>query len=101
MAENDPTASVLAAHLDGESVLLHMDSKRYYRLNATGQAIWRALEAGHRGEALEAALLDEFEVDATTARAEIERFLRELAEAGLVREADLPHSGVDRPQADG
>jgi predicted transcriptional regulator len=92
MAENDPTAAVLAAHLDGESVLLHMDLKRYYRLNETGQAIWRALEAGHRGDALEEALLEQFDVDPATVRTEIQRFVRELADAGLVRRAATPDS---------
>ena len=34
---------VLAAHLDGEAVLLHMDTKNYYRLNATAAHVFRTV----------------------------------------------------------
>ena len=37
---------VLVSHLQGESVLLDMESKNYFRLNATASAIWRGIEAG-------------------------------------------------------
>ena len=85
-----PSASVLAAHLDGESVLLEMKRKRYFRLNETGQAIWRALEAGLGREAIAAQLVQAFEVDDATARAEVERFLAELSAAELLAPADSP-----------
>ena len=32
---------VLVAHLQGEAVILHMDTKRYYRLNDTAACIWK------------------------------------------------------------
>ncbi len=84
-----PGSSVLAAHLDGESVLLELKGKRYFRLNETGQAIWRALEAGLPAEAVVAELVRDFAVDGETARAEVERFLAELANRGLLE----PRSG--------
>lgn len=79
-----PSRSVLAAHLDGESVLLEMNRKRYFRLNETGQAIWHALEAGRSRDALVAELIETFDVDEASARAEVERFMAELADAGLL-----------------
>jgi hypothetical protein len=75
---------VLAAHLEAESVLLEMKRKRYFRLNETGQAIWRALEAGRPRDALVAELVQAFEVDDVTARAEVDRFIAELTAAGLL-----------------
>ena len=37
---------VLTAHLEGEAVLLHMDTKNYFRLNATAALLWKGLERG-------------------------------------------------------
>lgn len=76
---------VLSAHLAGETVLLDLDTKRYYRLNETGQVVWRGLEedAG-RDEILER-LLETYEVDAETAGREVDRFLAALGDRRLVR----------------
>jgi hypothetical protein len=87
MSEYTPRETVLAAHLDGEAVLLEMDRKRYFRLNETGQAIWRALEAGRTADEVVEALVETFDVDPDTARAELGRFIEELSAEGLVRQA--------------
>jgi hypothetical protein len=75
---------VLTAHLEGEAVLLHLGTKQYYRLNETGAAIWKGLEAALPLEDIVASLVADFAVDAATARAELERVLGELVERGLV-----------------
>lgn len=79
---------VLAAHLDGEAVLLHMDTKNYYRLNATAAHVFRGLERGLGREALLDGLCAEFEVERGTAAAELDRLLGELSERGLLAAAD-------------
>ncbi len=82
---------VLVAHLDGEAVLLHMDTKRYFRLNETGQHIWRLLERGLDRDAVVAALVAEYEVDAATAGAALDRLVDDLRRHALL---DGPtHSG--------
>lgn len=75
---------VLTAHLEGEAVLLHMDTKNYFRLNATAALLWKGLERGLEREQLLDSLLAEFEVDRPTAAAELDRLLAELAARGLV-----------------
>lgn len=75
---------VLTAHLEGEAVLLHMDTKNYFRLNATAALLWKGLERGLRREQLLDGLLAQFEVDRPTAAAELDRLLGELAARGLV-----------------
>jgi hypothetical protein len=82
---------VLAAHLEGEAVLLHMDTKNYYRLNATAAAVYKGLEQGLGRDALVDDLCAHFEVERDVAAAEVDRLLRELAERGLVAPAtDTP-----------
>jgi hypothetical protein len=78
---------VLAAHLDGEAVLLHMDTKNYYRLNATAAHVFRGLERGLGREALLDGLCAEFEVERDVAAAEVDRLLEELSARGLVATA--------------
>jgi len=75
---------VLTAHLEGEAVLLHMDTKNYFRLNATAALLWKGMERGLEREQLLDSLLAEFEVDRPTAAAELDRLLGELADRGLV-----------------
>ena len=75
---------VLTAHLEGEAVLLHMDTKNYFRLNATAALLWKGMERGLEREQLLDTLLAEFEVDRPTAAAELDRLLGELAARGLV-----------------
>ena len=75
---------VLTAHLEGEAVLLHMDTKNYFRLNATAAVLWKGLERGLDREALLDELLAQFEVDRPTAAAELDRLLGELAARGLL-----------------
>lgn len=84
----DVDEEVLTAHLDGEAVLLHMHSKRYYRLNETGQRIWRLLEEGLAADAIAARLVEEYEVDEPTATAAVIGLIDELRAEGLVRGAD-------------
>ena len=78
---------VLAAHLEGEAVLLHMDTKNYYRLNATAARVYRGLERGLGREALLDDLCGAFEVDRATAAAEVDRLMDDLAARGLLSPA--------------
>ena len=75
---------VLAAHLDGEAVLLDLKTKHYYRLNATAARIWKGLEQALEPPQIVDALVDEFTVDAATAQAEMDRALEDLRARGLV-----------------
>ena len=79
---------VLAAHLEGEAVLLHMDTKNYYRLNATAAAVYKGLERGLGRDALLDDLCAQFDVERGVAAAELDRLLGELAERGLVAPAE-------------
>jgi hypothetical protein len=75
---------VLTAHLEGEAVLLHLETKQYYRLNETAAAIWQGLERGLDPSDIVGHLVRDFTIDAATAEAEVDRVLGELRERGLV-----------------
>ena len=75
---------VLTAHLEDEAVLLHMDTKRYYRLNATAAAIWRGLEQGRTRAQLLEELCRRFDVHAEQAAPELDRVILDLVDKGLL-----------------
>src|SRR5438876_962702 len=62
---------VLAAHLQGEAVLLDLETKRYYRLNETAARIWKGLEQSLAPDQITDILVAEFDVDSVTARVEL------------------------------
>ncbi len=86
LSDETPRVSpdVLAAHLEGEAVLLHLGTKRYYRLNETGAVIWKGLERGLDAPAIVSELTKEFEVDPRIAEAELRSTLEELRQRGLL-----------------
>ena len=75
---------VLAAHLEGEAVLLHMETKDYFRLNDTAAWIWKGLERGLDRDGLVAALLERYEVSPAEAEAELDALIADLSQRGLV-----------------
>jgi len=87
MSKRRPSPDVLAAHLEGEAVLLDLATKRYFRLNATSATIWRGIEAGKSRDEIVTALLDGFDVDADTAEHAVDASIDELSRRGLLREA--------------
>ena len=78
---------VLTAHLEDEAVLLHMDTKRYYRLNATAAAIWRGLEQGRTRADLLQELCHRFDVSEAQASPELDRVVLDLVDKGLLKPA--------------
>lgn len=81
-----PNPRVLLTRLaDGTGVLLHLDTKLYFTLNETGVFVWDQLEGGAADvDALVAALLEEFDVDEATARADVDVLVQQLQAEKLV-----------------
>jgi hypothetical protein len=70
--------------IEGEAVILTMDTKVLRGLNAVGSRVWELID-GHRDvEQIVEALAGEFSVEPARARADVQAFLRELADRGLV-----------------
>jgi hypothetical protein len=77
--------SVLIRELQGESVLLNLDSESYFGLDEVGTRMWSALASTQTTDAACEALLSEYEVEPETLRTDLSAFVDALAEAGLVR----------------
>jgi len=80
-----PSPDAISAHLEGEAVLLNLQSRRYFRLNETAAEVWAAIEQGIGDPAAIVQVLRErFDVTAEDAAAEVDRLLAELEARGLV-----------------
>ena len=83
---------VLFQEVGGETVLLDLDSERYFGLDAVGTRVWALINEGMAlGEVINT-LLEEYEVDRVTLESDVEALLESLREAGLIAPgaADFP-----------
>lgn len=83
-----PHPDVVDTDLDGgETALLHLETRTYFSLNATGSRIWQGLKEGLSLAEVSRRLQKEFRIDAEGADASVLRVAAELAEAKLVQPA--------------
>jgi hypothetical protein len=75
---------VLISNLQEESVILNLDSERYYGLDEVGTRILSVLTNSDSIEAAYELLLAEYEVDSTVFRQDLLALIESLAEQGIV-----------------
>lgn len=75
---------VLISDLQGESVILNVNSQRYYGLDKVGTRFLTLLSSSETIEHAFEALLAEFDVDAVALRTDLTDLLVELSDQGLV-----------------
>jgi len=77
--------TLFAQEVDGEMVLLDMNSEHYFGLDAVGTDIWRILSEGKSLEETVRELMEIYEVDEERLRRDLERFVNRLIDNGLAR----------------
>ncbi len=75
--------STLFRDLDGEAVLVNVESGEYFGLNETGSEVWRLVVEGVPTEQIPERLVESFEVALEAATADVEDLVRELRAHGL------------------
>jgi hypothetical protein len=72
--------------IEGEAVILSMESKVLRGLNPVGSRIWELID-GRRGlEEITATIVQEFDVTPAAAAQDVGAFLQELLDRGLVNQ---------------
>jgi coenzyme PQQ synthesis protein D (PqqD) len=74
----------LSQELNGETVLLELSRGMYFGLDEVGTRIWQLLVRGDSLDEIVAALVDEYEVSADAAAADLRALVAELEERRLV-----------------
>jgi hypothetical protein len=76
---------VVFAELDGEAVLLNVDTGVYYGLDPLGTQIWHLVDQGLSEAAICERLLDGYDVQPEELRTDVAAFLAEMCRHGLLR----------------
>jgi hypothetical protein len=74
----------LSGEIDGQVVVLSIDSGYYFHFNAVGSRIWSLLEAPTEAGVLIERILGEFAVDRATCDEQVREFLAELSANRLI-----------------
>src|SRR5258707_13790092 len=77
-------SNILVRFLDEESVLLNLNTERYFGLDPVGTRMWQLLTSAPTIEAAYCQLIDEFDVDPETLRSNLHDLLTRLVENGLI-----------------
>ena len=78
-------AHVLIRHLDGESVLLNLESERYFGLDATGTRMWELVTSQPCIALALEKLQEEYEVEPELLQTHFTQLLSGLVENGLLQ----------------
>jgi hypothetical protein len=79
-----PTEGLTWREIDGETVLLDLHQSVYLRTNRTGTFLLRELVEGRDREDLVARLAEHYDLPEDTALADVETFVRNLQDRGLL-----------------
>jgi Coenzyme PQQ synthesis protein D (PqqD) len=77
---------VMMQQVEGDSVLLDIDSGEYYSLNEVGGRIWELCDGTRTVGAIAEVLCAEYDVTRDTALSDARELLASFADAGLVAE---------------
>ena len=80
------TADVTHRRIDDKTVVLDGSGAAYFVLNETGTVLWDPLERGATRAELQNCLTEQFDITTEQARADVDTFLDDLREHGLLEE---------------
>jgi hypothetical protein len=73
--------------LDGEAVILDLDSGRYFKLNPVGSRIWELIKEHGDISRVRDEVIAEFDVDDDRLAADLDVFVDRLRERGLIEDS--------------
>jgi hypothetical protein len=76
---------LIAAEMDGDVVMLSIENGQYYGLTGIAPRIWECLEAPQSVDELFADLLQHYDVAEDVLRADLDVFLADMQNNGLIR----------------
>lgn len=79
-----PSPDAICQEIGGETVILDLSGESYIGLDEVATRIWQLLQAGVAPPQIVTQLLLEYDADRTTIEADVDRFIAELLELGLL-----------------
>jgi hypothetical protein len=78
------TTGLVASEVNGEVVILSIDSGHFFQLNAIGSRIWDILEAPRTLGEICSAMCGQFDVEAEACRTDVFAFVQQMRDKGLL-----------------
>jgi hypothetical protein len=78
----------LLSELNEEAVILSLKNGKYYGLNSVGFTVWSNVQEAATLSEIEAAVMNEYDVDEETCRREVSLFLERMLSEELVETVD-------------
>jgi hypothetical protein len=88
------SSSTLHRELQGEGVLLQLDTGEYFGLDPVGERIWSLIAEHGDLDTVLSHLLEEFDVDADTIRRDLDALVTELIDHRLIETDQAPPGGL-------
>ena len=76
---------VVASEVDGGAALLDLRSSQYYGLNPVGSFVWDQIQSPRTLDDIVDAVAEAFDVQPDACRADIDRLLVQVCDAGVAR----------------
>ena len=76
--------TVFAQEVDGEMVLLDMNSENYFGLDEVGTSIWQAMQERESLQEVLGTLLEAYDVEEEVLEKDLLHFIDRLEESGLI-----------------
>ncbi len=73
--------------IEGEAVILSLDTKAFRGLNAVGSRVWELIDGRRSVDEIVGVIVREFDVTRERAAGDVQAFVRELLDKGLVTSA--------------
>ena len=83
----NPTA--ISSDLDGEAIILNMESGKYHSLDTTGTRVWELLEDKISFNDIVLKLMSEYSVEGQQCTTDVKEFINQLIDLGLVETENL------------
>lgn len=77
----------ITQEVDGETVILDLNSEQYFSLDEVGTRVWQLLAEHGQVEKVIELMLQEFEVTPEQLRADLGALLKSLEDAGLISQS--------------
>ena len=82
------TDEQINTQLERDTVILNVNTGKYYSLEGVGSSIWEGIRAGLSLEAIQEAVLQKYQVNSKECLSDIEALVQQLFDAGLIRLAN-------------
>lgn len=77
-------SGIAATTMDGETVMMDVDHGKYFGISGVGQLIWNLLSEKRNVGDLVDRVCEQYDVEASVARADVEKFLGQLLARQLI-----------------